>query len=519
MLFEKLGSAVSLRAKLLFIGIVLPTLMVGTLLFLYSNEAHDKAVSAGVDKARSICLAAESARNESEKQWASGIFETKTLTKWAEQGENEKVLSTIPVVLAWNAAMSKCKEGGYEFQVPAMNPRNPDNEPTDFQREILEKLKAETLDEYHIVNEETNSVHYFRPVRLSESCLACHGDPETSLALWGNSDGIDATGYKMENWKLGQMHGAFEIIQSLDDSKADAQASVFYAIVFSVVALAVSGVITFLTTRTITNKICTAISSIRNYVGNLRTFSENLGVQSSENSSQANVMRSSVETVNENITSVSSAVDEMGEAINEISHRSSDVSEVAGNAVTETEIAKSAMSRLEKSCRKIDDVVTLINGLSEQTNLLALNATIEAARAGEAGKGFAVVANEVKELANQTGKATGGISEVISSIHADTNEVIGSVDKICETIGEISSAQQAIAAAVTEQSATTQAIISNLSDVSGLSNDITDRIRTVAESTSETSRQAEQSSELVGEIESTANEFPSLVGVPYNIEN
>ena len=65
------------------------------------------------------------------------------------------------------------------------------------------------------------------------------------------------------------------------------------------------------------------------------------------------------------------------------------------------------VAKLGVSSAEISTVVKVITSIAEQTNLLALNATIEAARAGEAGKGFAVVANEVKDLAQETAKATG----------------------------------------------------------------------------------------------------------------
>ena len=79
----------------------------------------------------------------------------------------------------------------------------------------------------------------------------------------------------------------------------------------------------------------------------------------------------------------------------------------------------------------------VITSIAEQTNLLALNATIEAARAGEAGKGFAVVANEVKELARQTAKATGEISQKIDAIQTSTRVAVSAIGSISGTINRI----------------------------------------------------------------------------------
>jgi len=116
------------------------------------------------------------------------------------------------------------------------------------------------------------------------------------------------------------------------------------------------------------------------------------------------------------------------------------------------------VSSLATAAEKIGDVLRLIGAIASQTNLLALNATIEAARAGEAGRGFAVVASEVKELANQTAKATEEIAGQVAAIQSATGDCVTAIGGISNTIREISGIATTIAAAVEEQDSATREI-------------------------------------------------------------
>ena len=117
-----------------------------------------------------------------------------------------------------------------------------------------------------------------------------------------------------------------------------------------------------------------------------------------------------------------------------------------------------AVGGLALAAGKIGEVVVLIQSIAGQTNLLALNATIEAARAGEHGRGFAVVAAEVKQLAGQTGRATGEISSQIGAIQAATRAAVEAIQAIGGTIAEIDQISTTIAGAVEQQGAATRAI-------------------------------------------------------------
>ncbi len=204
-----------------------------------------------------------------------------------------------------------------------------------------------------------------------------------------------------------------------------------------------------------------------------------------------------------NVQSVASATEEMASSVNEISRQVQDSARIATEAVSQARKTNDRVGELAKAATRIGDVVELINTIAGQTNLLALNATIEAARAGEAGRGFAVVASEVKALAEQTAKATGEISLQISGIQAATQESVGAIKEIGDTIGRMSEIASAVAAAVEEQGAATQEISRNVQQAAQgtqrVSANITDVQRGASETGSASSKVLVAAKSLSGE--------------------
>jgi methyl-accepting chemotaxis protein len=198
------------------------------------------------------------------------------------------------------------------------------------------------------------------------------------------------------------------------------------------------------------------------------------------------------EEASTNVQSVASATEEMASSVNEISRQVQDSARIAGEAVEQAQHTNDRVSELAKAAARIGDVVELINTIAGQTNLLALNATIEAARAGEAGRGFAVVASEVKALAEQTAKATGEISQQINGIQAATQQSVGAIKEIGDTIGRMSEIASTIASAVEEQGAATQEISRNVQHAAHGTQQVSSNIADVQRGASETGSASSQ---------------------------
>jgi methyl-accepting chemotaxis protein len=178
----------------------------------------------------------------------------------------------------------------------------------------------------------------------------------------------------------------------------------------------------------------------------------------------------------QDIEAAAAATTELSSSIQEISQQVAQSSQIANSAVSEAHDVNSKIQGLNVAAQKIGEVVSMITDIAEQTNLLALNATIEAARAGDAGKGFAVVASEVKNLANQTSKATDEIGEHIGKIQAETRESVVAIENITKTITSIDEVAASISAAVEEQGSATMEITQTVERVSESSRLVADRI-------------------------------------------
>ena len=500
---------ISIKWKVLLVALAGPLVIAIIMAWQRTDDIRTSAEKTVIDKSKAIVLMAEATRNEMARKLELGIM------KPFDQIEHARILEAVPVVTAMNTAAINAKKSNYIFRVPKISPRNPKNEPTPFELEILKELSARNLEEKIVVTKD--EIRYFKPIRLTQECLFCHGDPQ------GKSD---PTGGKLEGWKAGEMHGAFEIISSLDEVNKEIRSTTLSIAVWTLgILLVCLAVIWLLLDRGVIRPLKQSSLEIKKVAGrdltgqivvdskdefgvmgvDLQNMKNQLkdvikGISSSadtldeksgelsasaaqlahgsnemnarsmsvataaeEMSSNMNSVAAATEEALTNIALVASATKGMAQTITEIARNTESAQRITANAVSEAMSASAKVDELGLAASKIGKVTETITEISEQTNLLALNATIEAARAGEAGKGFAVVANEIKDLARQTAGATAEIKTQIEGIQSSTSETVNRIGKITSVINEVNETVSEIVRAVEEQNKTTREIAENIS--------------------------------------------------------
>ncbi len=508
------------------------------------RRVNHQAEEAFRDKVRQITGMAGATRS-----WFSDNIETLV------PGRDFKSLNQVPVVAAWSVARQYAMAQNMEFHTPSLTPRNPKNQPDEFERRALEAFqKDSSLGEYSERRAENGQdvMRYAQAVRLTQDCLLCHGDPVGAK---------DPFGYAKEGMKAGDLRGAFAVRASTEGLVQTARSNSMGLFLTSFLTLlAACGVVFFLVGKLITRPLASAVDLANEIAGNnlamedlrvdsadeigetilalntmknnlrslveaitetaeqvasaseeLSSTSQQITANSEETTAQARVVSEAGGEVNVNLQTVASGAEEMNATIGEIAKNATEAARVAGEAVESAESANQTVSRLGDSSGEIGKVIEVITSIAQQTNLLALNATIEAARAGEAGKGFAVVANEVKELAKQTAKATEEIKQKIGVIRENTGGAVQAIGGIKGVIDKISHISTEIATAVEEQSATTSEMARNVTEAARGAATISENIRGVAQAAQDTSTNVGEAQAATEHLAKMANQLRDQV--------
>jgi methyl-accepting chemotaxis protein len=515
-------------------GLILVTLAVTSAIgfFITEHRMNSQAEESFVNRLREADDVATKMR----------MFFSENIETYAPKHKFGKITQE-PVVAAQTVASEYAEGQGMRFSTPSLAPRNPKNMPDAFEEEALRAfMQNPALKEYYRRDTADGKavMRYAQPVRLTEDCLFCHGDPV----------GVkDPFGYAKEGMKAGDVKGAFVVTAPLKDlTKIDNANSLALLVVDLWTMLAGVGVVVLVVRRLVVKPVIASAVLAREIARNNLSV-EDIEVTSSDEVGEAvialNSMKNNLHTMVENIAAtaervasaghelastsseqsaaagnqtdrtaqVATAMQEMSATVNQVSEAAREAAQAAEKA-TETahsggqvveqsagnmrSIASSVSAtaakirELGKSSNQIGEIVAVIEDIADQTNLLALNAAIEAARAGDQGRGFAVVADEVRKLAERTTIATKEIAARIQTIQTETKIVVQAMED-----GTLQ---------VQEGVKTTERTGESLQEIIRMNDRVHDMINQIAATTAEQSSTSSEVSSNIGEIARLAEE-------------
>ena len=457
----------SLSAKI--VAMVAVALVVATvsLATVFVRDYRKDVMSELFFKARAIGRMAENARVATDKLHAQNAFNTEKLLAEAQEalkgitlGSTKfyKILrgsayyNTIPVVAAFNAALEGAEESHFQFKPTRFDARNPDFKPvTATEKELLQKLQAGNTEEISGIDKEINSLRYFRSVKLTKGCLVCHGSANDDPARPNTK--VDPVGFTKENKRVGDKHGAFQIIMDLkpvDEAVTGIQMKA--AGVTLIIVVLSCGLVTFLIRRSVIKPIIGITGEMTENANQVNYAASQVSTSSQSLANGATEQASSLEETSASLEQITSMTKRNAESADKANNLMKKSKEMVSSGVASMERMVKSMESIKNSSGEMGKIIKTIEEIAFQTNLLALNAAVEAARAGDAGKGFAVVAEEVRNLAQRSATAAkdtaaliensinkaGEGSAIVDEVANALNQITESVEKVGSLVGEIS---------------------------------------------------------------------------------
>ncbi len=449
---------------------------------------------------RAAVLEAENVRESISSLNKRNAFDmTRMLEQYHKDGDlrNSTLYRTIPVVAAWEAVAKVAEKEGYEFRIPKNQARNPKNNPTPDEEKILAFLEKGDQEEYFEVDTKGNQIIFARPIMLTADCLDCHGDPKNSPT----KDGKDIVGFPMENWKVGEVHGAFVLKSGLDRVDKVVTAGMNTTLVWVVPgSLLIAGLFYLVNRSMVVRPLNTALRSIDLSSDQVAAASREIAASSQTLAGSASEQAASLEETSASLEQMTSMTKRNAENARTAKHTAAKARESADGGATEVRNLLTAMDAIKQASTEITKILKNIDEIAFQTNILALNAAVEAARAGEAGAGFAVVADEVRTLAQRCATAARETaakiedsvhksqqgSEISARVARSFEEIQGNVQQLDRLVAEIATATQEqsqginqVTIAVTQMDRVTQSNAASSEESASASEELSAQARTL----------------------------------------
>ena len=402
---------------------------------LYRGDAEE----ALEQKANAFTAVADEAKSHASRLVESDAFDYEALLAELETDKEagrdyseSKIFNTIPVIAGLESARNAGEREGIDFRVPALNPRNPENDPTAdevagvFRTAMLKDLRAQVeagdTSPLARANTGTNQMHVMRPIVLDASCMMCHGQPGHPVGD-PDGDGFDPLGFKMEQWAEGDMHGAYEVVMPMSTLDQNVAGFVGWGLGISLPVVIVGGLIfRWALRRQVSAPLEGAIERMQQIADGDGDLTQRLPDESKDEiGSLGRAFNTFVSKIHDVIATVAYVSTEMSEATTSLASSGEQASRQLNDSQNETAQISAAAQEMAASATEVSQRSVQAQQHAQRSGELA----------SEGGTAIREMVHEVEQIAGAVADV-GTTIERLASSSTDIGTVVDVINEIAD---------------------------------------------------------------------------------------